>query len=62
MKKLFNLLLASILVLGFSGLAPAQSDDTDTQDITITVNEIKVLEIIGPAMNTFTVHSPDNGW
>ncbi len=57
MKKLINLALVSILVLGFSGLAQAQSDDTDTQALTITINEIKVLEIIGSAI-TLTITAP----
>ncbi len=58
MKKLLKLALVLVLVLGFSSMAKAQSNTSDTQDMTITINEIKVLEIISSAI-TLTIEAPE---
>ncbi len=57
MKRFFNLILVAVLILGFSGMAQAQSDDVDTQDMTLAINEIQVMEIVGSAI-TLTITAP----
>lgn len=59
MKKLTIGLLATALCLGLSGVALAATDNT-TQSVTMTVNEIAVIDVTGnPA--TLTVTAPVAG-
>ncbi len=58
MKRIYYLVLFISLTMNLSTLTLAQSDETDTQNLNITVNEICVLDIGPDGPIIFTVSAP----
>lgn len=59
MKKILGVLLAAALTLGLAGVVMAGTD-TATDDFSITVDEVAVLDVSG-ALGNFTVSAPATG-
>src|SRR5665648_950973 len=59
MKKLMSILLVVVLTLALSGVAMAATD-TATQGVTVTVDEIAVIDVTGGAI-TMAVVAPTAG-